>query len=60
MEDELEALELEVRGVAEPEVVTYPAAPDNEPKQAKTSQKARAEARARETNSANVAEPILV
>ena len=71
VEDELEALAIEVGGVLEVEeaeeepVVIYPAAPEGEPQPAQvpirssSRRKARAKARAKEANSAQVAEPML-
>lgn len=69
VEDELEALAKEVGGVVEVEEegvsVEYPAAPEREPRQAQvpsrssSQRKARAKARAREANSAQVTEPML-
>lgn len=69
VEDELEALAKEVGGVVEAEegesAVVYPAAPETEPQavqvptRSASQRKARAKARAREANSAQVQEPML-
>ena len=64
VEDELEAMEGEIKGVKEPNAVEYPAAPKDEPvfteevKEAEQ-RKARARERARERAAAQVAEPTL-
>lgn len=59
VEDELEALELKVRGIADPEAPTYPVAPDDEPEQKEISQRERAKARAKEAKSPIAAEPMM-
>lgn len=61
VEDELEALALQVRGIAEPEAVTYPVAPNNEPEGEgkETIKEAGAKARVGEASSASEAEPVL-
>ena len=64
VEDELEAMEGEIRGVKEPVAVEYPAAPENEPVFAGElkqvgQQKARARARAQERAAAQATEPML-
>lgn len=59
VEDELEALELQVRGIAEPEAVKYPTAPNNEPEGKETIKEAGAKTRVDESNSASEAEPVL-
>ncbi len=67
VEDELEALEKEVRGVGEVDetpAVEYPAAPEREPQKSRIQRspselKARAKARAREAESAQATEPML-
>lgn len=65
VEDELEALQGEVRGVASPVEGTYPAAPEGELEPRKgehmvaSQQKARARARAKEARAEQSAEPML-
>jgi charged multivesicular body protein 6 len=67
VEDELEALEKEVRGVGEVDetpAIAYPAPPESEPhkppiQNSASELKARAKARAREAGSAQATEPIL-
>lgn len=64
VEDELEALEGEIRGVKEPEAVEYPTAPEEEPGRSEVEQslssrqKARAMARAKGSRSVSAAEPL--
>ena len=64
VEDELAAMEGEINGIEEPDVVEYPAAPKNEPiyfgeLKEVGQQKARARARAQERAAAQAAEPML-
>ncbi|KAL8739021.1 MAG: hypothetical protein Q9181_000303 [Wetmoreana brouardii] len=61
VEDELEALEGQVQGVKQPDIVSYPTAPDT-PVQAKTDdakRKERARVRAREQAQGQAAQPML-
>ncbi|KAL9070798.1 MAG: hypothetical protein Q9161_004589 [Pseudevernia consocians] len=65
VEDELEAMEEEINGVKEPDVVQYPTAPKNEPVVAGElkdvgQEKARARARAQERAAAQAAESSMI
>lgn len=59
VEDELDSLEEQMREGTDPEVITYPTAPDGEPQRKEVNHKARARARAREALSVQSAEPML-